>query len=180
MEPIAVNHITVTRALFAQSHGAVFSKRRQRMLLYCGFVFLAFGLLFLALRPRFPAAAALSAPALLSGALVVVWALTLERSELRRKYRAFCRLNGEDARRTVTCYPGYLTVDTGRGEPVHIDYTDIQEHRETQDLLLLICRDHTGVQLAKDGFEAGSPAALLQAIEKAQAEAEQMRRLTEG
>ena len=45
MEPIAVNHLSITRKLFAESHAAVFSRRRQRMLLYCGMVFLAFGLI---------------------------------------------------------------------------------------------------------------------------------------
>ncbi len=171
MEPIAVNHITVTKVLFAESHSATFSQKRRKALLYCGFVFLAFGLVFLAIQVRFPMLSSLCVPALLTGALVIVWASTLQKSELRRKYRAFSRINGEASERTVTCWRTSLDVDTGRGEPVQIEYTDIREHKTTDHLLLLICSDHRGVMLSKDGFETGSSEALLEAIEKAKREA---------
>jgi len=177
MEPIVVNRVTITRELFAESHDAVFSRRRQKMLLYCGVVFLAFGLIFLALQVRLPVASALCVPALLTGALVLVWALTLKRSELRRKYRAFRRRNGDASGRVIRGYRDRLTVDTGRGDPVQIDYTGIREHRETEHLYLLICGNHTGVQLAKDGFETGSWPELLSAIDRAKQEAEAMLQL---
>ena len=70
METVAVNRVTVTRELFAESHAAVFSHRRRKMLLYCGIVFLAFGLALLAVQTRFPVASALCVPALLSGVIV--------------------------------------------------------------------------------------------------------------
>ena len=179
MEPIAVNHIAVDRQLFTEGYGAIFSKRRQKMLLYCGIVFCAFGLILLAVQVRLPVASALSFPALLSGVIVIIWALTLRQTELCRKYKAFQRRNGDLSQRTVTCYGSSLTVETGRGEPTQIDYPDIREHRETEHLLILICADHSGVMLAKDGFETGSPAAVLTAIEKAKAEAEEAARLLE-
>ena len=172
MEPIAVNHITITKDLFAEGHAAIFSKRRQKMLLSCGIVFCVFGLILLAVQVRMPVASMLSFPALLSGVIVVIWALTLQKSELRRKYKAFQRRNGDASERTVYCYRNCLSIETGNAEPVQIDYPDIREHRETAHMLILICADHTGVMLAKDGFEAGSPTALLDAIEKAKAEAE--------
>ena len=179
MEPIAVNHITVTRDLFAESHNATFSQRRQKMLLYCGFVFLAFGLVFLAIQVRFPMLSSLCVPALLTGALVILWAVTLQRSEQRRKYKAFQRVNGEISERTVTCWCTSLSVDTGKGEPTQIDYTDIREHKETEHLLLLICNDHRGIMLSKDGFDTGSWETLLSAIEKARMEAAEASRLLE-
>lgn len=171
MEPVAVNHITVDHALFAESHAAIFSKRRQKTLLYCGIVFLAFGLVFLALQMKVPVLSALCVPTLLTGILVVIWALTLQKSELRRKYKAFRRVHGDASPRTVTCHRTSLSVDTGRGEPIEIDYTDVREYRETEHLCLLICADHRGVMLARDGFETGSWDALLAAIEKARQEA---------
>lgn len=171
MEPIAVNHITVNRALFAESHAAIFSKKRQKMLFYCGLVFLAFGLIFLAIQVRFPVLSSLCVPALLTGIIVLIWALTLQKSELRRKYNAFRRIHGGASERTVTCYRTSLTVDTGKAEPTEIDYADIREHRETEHLCLLICSDHRGVMLARDGFETGSWDILLAAIEKARQEA---------
>ena len=70
-------------------------------------------------------------------------------------------------------------MDTGRGEPVEIDYTDVREHKETEHLCLLICADHRGVMLAKDGFETGSWSVLLDAIEKAKLEAAEAARLME-
>ena len=179
MEPIAVNRVTITRELFAESHAAVFSHRRRKMLLYCGIVFLAFGFVLLAVQTRFSVASALCVPALLSGIIVVIWALTLEKSELRKKYKAFQRRNGDASERIISCYRNCLTIDTGTGEPVQIDYTDIREHRETEHLILLICNDHIGVQLAKDGFETGSFQTLLTAIEKTKEAAEQAARLLE-
>ena len=177
MEPIAVNRVTITRELFAEGHAAVFSHRRRKMLLYCGIVFLAFGIVLLAVQSRFPVATALCVPALLSGLIVVIWALTLEKSELKKKYRAFQRHNGDASERTITCHRGYLTVDTGRREPMQIDYTDIREYRQTEHLILLICFNHLGVHLARDGFESGSWEELWAAVEKAKRDAEAMQQL---
>ena len=171
MEPIAVNHITIDRALFAEGHAAIFSRCRQKMLLYCGIVFCAFGLILLAVQVRLPVASALSFPALLTGVLVVIWALTLQKSELRRKYKAFQRKHGDTSDRTVLCFRDFLAIESGAGEPVQIDYPDIKEHKITDHLYLLICKDHSGVILAKEGFTTGSWQALLDAIEQAQIEA---------
>ncbi len=179
MEPIAVNHITVDKTLFTESHTAIFSKKRQKTLLYCGIVFLAFGLVFLVLQAWVPVLSALCVPTLLTGILVIIWALTLQKSELRRKYKAFRHVHGDASQRTVTCHRTSLFVDTGKGEPVEIDYTDVREHKETEHLCLLICADHRGVMLAKDGFEIGSWDALLTAIEKAKQEATEAARLLE-
>lgn len=180
MDPIAINHITVDKALFAEAHAAIFSRRRQKMLLYCGIVFCAFGLILLAVQVRLPVASALSFPALLSGVIVVIWALTLQKTELRRKYQAFRRKNGDASERTVYCYRGCLTVETGAAEPTQIDYPDIKEHKVTDHLCLLICNDHAGIMLAKDGFTAGSWQALLDAIEQAKQEAIEAAKLLEG
>ena len=173
-EPVAVNQITVTKELFEESHAAVFSKRRQKMLLYCGIVFLCFGLVMLLVRLRFPATSGLFLPSTLTGAVVLIWALTLEKSERKKKYRLFRQRNGEASARTITCQATYLTVEPEQGEPVDIDYADITEEKETEHLILLICRDHTGVLLAKDGFLTGSREALTDAIQKAREEAKLM------
>ena len=172
MEPIAVNRITVDRALFAEAHAAIFSKRRQKMLLYAGIVFCAFGLILLALQARLPAAGALGFPALLSGAIVIAWALTLQKTELRRKYDAFRRRHGDASARTVSCYRDHLTVETGAAEPVRIDYADIREHRATEHMYILICKSHAGVMLDRSGFETGSFQDLLDAVDRAKKEAE--------
>ena len=177
MEPIAVNRVTITKELFAESHAAVFSYKRRRMLLWCGIVFFAFGLILLAVQTRFPVASMLCVPALLTGAFVIVWALTLRQSECRRRYKLFRQRHGEASARTITCGQTALFIDTGKGEPVEIDYVDIKEHRESAHLHILICRDHAGVMLARDGFEAGSWAELWAAIEKAKREAQALMEL---
>ena len=179
MEPIAVNRTTVDRALFTEGHAATFSRKRQRMLLYCGLAFLAAGLVLRALQSRLPTAAMLSFPLALSGVLASLWALTLRRSEARRKYKAFRRKNGDASARTITCYPDRLTIQRQGASPMEIKYTDIREHRETEHLLILICKNRSGVLLAKDGFETGSAAELLDAIEQARAEAEAVERAQE-
>ena len=77
--------------------------------------------------------------------------------------------------------PSYRDVcaSSGHAEPVRIDYPDIRDHRETEHLYLLLCADHTGVMLARDGFQTGSWQALLDAIEKAKQEAEEAAKLME-
>jgi hypothetical protein len=179
MEPIAVNRLTVDQALLAEGHAAIFSQKRRKTLLYCGIVFLAFGLIFLALQARVPVLSALCVPTLLTGILVILWALKLQKSELRRKYKAFRRVNGDASQRTVTCHRTSLSVDAGHAEPTEIDYTDVREHKETEHLYLLNCSDHRGVMLARDGFETGSWDALLTAIDKAKQEAADAARLLE-
>ena len=178
MEPIAVNHVTITRDLFVESHEAIFSLRRQKTLLWAGIIFFLFGAALLLLRSRVAQAAAIGLPLLLTGGVVILWALTLKKSDLRKKYRAFQQRHGDAAARTIVCDRTGLTVDTGKGEPVRVEYTDIRSHLETPRLYLLLCADHTGVQLARDGFETGSWDALLQAIDRAKAEAAALAELT--
>ena len=177
MEPVAVNHITVTRDLFAESHEAIFSVRRQKMLLYGGLVFLLFGLILLAFQSRIPNAPALFIPLLLTGAAVVLWSLTLKKSDLKKQFRSFQRKNGDDPQRTVICSRTGVEVDTGKEKPVRIEYTDVREWRETPHLYLLLCSNHMGVQLAKDGFETGSWDQVLQAMDKAKKDAAAMMEL---
>lgn len=177
MEPIAVNRITVTRDLFGESHEAVFSHRRQKTLLWCGIIFAAFGLVLLALQSRAPAAQGLYLPLLLTGGVVILWAATLKKSDLSRKWRAFQGKSGDQALRTVTFDRTGMTVDTGQGEPARIEYTEIRETRETPRLYLLLCSGHRGVLLAKDGFEKGSWDAVLQAEERAKQEEKALQEL---
>ena len=177
MDPVAVNRITVTRDLFAESHDAIFSVKRQRTLLYCGIIFLAFGLILFAFRSRIQTAAGRYSMLLMTGAVVVIWSLTLKRSDFRKKYRAFCQQHGEASSRVITCDRTGLEIDTGKGEPVRIEYTDIRDHRETAHLYLLLCSGHVGVQLAKDGFETGSWDALLRAADRAKEEAAALQEL---
>ena len=178
MEPIAVNHVTVTKELFAESHDAIFSLRRQKTLLWAGIIFALCGAVLLLLQSRLPQAAGMGLPLLLTGCVVILWALTLKKSDLRKKYRVFQQKHGDASARTVLCDRTGLTVDTGTGEPVRIEYTDIRSHLETPHLYLLICADHVGVQLARDGFETGSWETLLQAIDRAREEAVALAELT--
>ena len=178
MEPVAVNHVTITRELFAESHDAVFSVKRLKMLRYGGLVFFAAGLILLGFSSRLPFAASLCLPLILTGAVVVLWSLTLKRTDLRKKYGAFTRKNGENPTRTITCDRTGLEVDRGSGKPLRIQYTEIREMKETPHLYLLLCSGHTGVQLARDGFETGSWEALQQAVDRAKKEAETMAELS--
>ena len=177
MEPVAVNRIQVTRELFAESHDAIFSVKRQKTLLYCGIIFFAFGLILFAFRSRAQAAAGLYTMLLLTGAMVVIWSLTMKKSDFRKKYRAFQQRHGDDSSRVITCDRTGMEIDTGMGEPVRIEYTEVQDHKETAHLYLLLCSGHKGVQLAKDGFETGSWDELLRAIDRAKEEAAAMQEL---
>lgn len=177
MEPIAINRTTVTRELFIEGHAATFSRKRQRLLLYCGVAFLAVGLLLCALQSHLSAASTLSVPLTLSGIIAAIWALTLRRSEARKKYKAFQRKN--IAERTFYCYPDHLTIQPDGPSPTQIRYTDIREHRETDHLLILICKNRTGLLLNKTGFDRGTPAELLEAIDQAQSKAREDERALE-
>ena len=160
---------------FSRSESTVVEK--SLLLLYGGLVFLLFGLVLLAFQDRIPNTPALFTPLLLTGAVVALWSLTLKKSDLRKKYRAFQQKNGDNPRRTITCDRAGLEIDAGRKKPIHIEYTDVREWRETAHLYLLLCSNHVGVQLAKDGFETGSWDQILQAMEKARQEAAAMMEL---
>ncbi len=97
--------------------------------------------------------------------------------DLKKKYLAFRQKNGDEARRTITCDRTGMSIDSGSGEPLRIEYTDVLEHRETPHLYLLLCSGHMGVQLARDGLTTGSWNALLKAIDRAKEEAAAMQDL---
>ena len=80
-------------------------------------------------------------------------------------------------RRTITCDRTGMSINSGSGEPLRIEYTDVLEHRETPHLYLLLCSGHMGVQLARDGLTTGSWNALLKAIDRAKEEAAAMQDL---
>ncbi len=177
MEPVAINQIEITKDLFSESHAAVFSIRRQQTLLSCGIVFLLFGLVLFFFRTRLPGIVGLYTMLLLTGAIVVLFALTLKKTDFQKKYRAFRQKNGDVSTRTVTCDRTGIIIDTGKGEPVRIDYTEVRDFRETPHLYLLLCSDHQGVQLSRNGFILGNWDLLWKTIAQAKEQAEAMREL---
>ena len=83
----------------------------------------------------------------------------------------------QNPQRIITCDRTGLEINTGREKPIRIEYNDVREWRETVHLYLLLCSNHVGVHLAKDGFETGSWNQILQAMEKAKQEAAAMMEL---
>ena len=156
MEPVAVNHVTITRELFAESHEAVFSVKRQKMLLYAGIIFVVTGLILLALQSRVPAVSALYIPLLLTGGIVIVWALTMKKSDLRKKYRAFQQKNGDNASRTITCDRTGLEIDTGSGKPLRIEYTDILNTQKHPTCISCCAADTPGCSLPGTALKRGA------------------------
>lgn len=157
MEPILVNELTVTRERFLEGYAVVFSRRSQKTLLLCGggtAVLGALAVLVQLLLERMPT---LGAPLVFTGACLVVWAIFLPRVSCRQKYRALLRRSGESVpHRRVEFYSDSFTVFSEGASPADFDYADVEELRETEHLLILLCSGGQGVLLSKDGFLSGS------------------------
>ena len=155
---IAVNEIEITTELFKESFYAVFSKRKQKMLMNCGLVFILAGAVIMVIQYFLHMTSLLlSATILFPGIFVIVWAIRLPQTEYKRKLKLFNLKNKDGNRKRITCFSyGDFSVQADGQDPVYFDYTEISEWKETEHLLILICNDHTGIMLDKTGFTVGN------------------------
>lgn len=155
MEPLAVNHIQITKELFQESFALIFDKRKQKTLLLCGIAVAAFGALSLVVQSLLHKVLILGVPILMMGIFVVIWSFFLPRTACKRKYKAFCLKNGRTpVERRIEFYESSLSVYTeGHSSPLDVDYSEIKEWRTSQHLVLLICEDRSGILLDRANFQ---------------------------
>lgn len=155
MEPLAVNHIQITKELFQESFAMVFDKRKQKTLLLCGIVVAAFGALSLVVQHFLHKVLILGVPILMMGIFVVIWSFFLPRTACKRTYKAFCLRNSRTpVKRRVEFYASSLAVYTeGNSSVLEVDYSEIKEWRISPHLVLLICDDHSGILLDQANFQ---------------------------
>lgn len=79
----------------------------------------------------------------------------IPRSNARRSWRALEGKYGSDLHRTTSFYPDHLEI-LGEGLEKHIPYEDIIQIKRSRRVLVLVCKDKTGVLLALDGFTLGT------------------------
>lgn len=156
MEPIAVNHITITEELFKESFSVVFDRKKQKTLFLFGIGLIVCGVLFMLIQHLFNKIVILGGPVLVMGVFVLGWVFMLPRFECKKKYKVLCQKNGGvPVYRRIEFYEFGLTVYTEDNFSMEIDYAQVREWRETKHLVLLICEDRSGILLDKSGLQSG-------------------------
>lgn len=92
----------------------------------------------------------------------------MPRSNARRAWRTLESKYGCDLRRTTCFFSDHLEI-RGEGVETDIPYEDIREVKQSRRLLILLCKDKTGVLVALDGFTTGNANevnALLRSVKK--------------
>ena len=103
-------------------------------------------------------------------ALVAVWLeVVLPRSRAKRAFRKVEAQSGGDMERIIRFYPEGLEAQSG-DRTKQVDYTDVVKILRSRRLMVLLCRDKTGILLALNGFTLGSPERVQALIQLAQEE----------
>ncbi len=95
----------------------------------------------------------------------MAWSVLLPRTEGNGKYKALCAGAKEKSIwRRVEFYQDSLSVFSENRQPVNIAYEDVEQIKETEGLIVLICAGRRGVMLAKAGFVSGSKETVYQLL----------------
>lgn len=156
-EPLAVNTVEMTEAVFHEGARAVLNRKYNRLTAKVAVVLLAvLAVLYLIVTLTDGNAVILGGEVILYAAVLIWLRVVLPRTEEKKAYRVLSQ-NGLP-RRETSFYENRLIVRSGAGEETEILYSDITSRRETARLLILTCSNGSEVLLDKEGFSTGSPA----------------------
>lgn len=171
-EPIAENRFMLTKGLFTEGMLRVWAENTGRSIkkllavLALAWIALTAYTLFQGGSILFPALE------LLVLALVVLWAAVyLPRYRARRAYKAMEERGGAESERVTRFFPDRLEVHTD-GHLTETDYSDLAQILQSENLLILIAGDKTGVLLKRDSFARGTEDEVLRLINDAKKETE--------
>lgn len=156
MDKLAENHFTITKQLFMEgmlriSRDGYGRSARKAMLILLG---LWSGFFLYTIAAKGSIAQALGFLVIL--AIAGLWLCAgMPRSHARRAWRTLVGQYGTNLQRTTCFYADHLEIQ-GQGVEKTIPYEDISEIKQSRRLLILVCRDKTGVLVALDGFIAGN------------------------
>ena len=149
MEEI-ISQTELTLSLFREGYFAVYDRKKQLALLYCGLAFAAFGAAFLAIQQFTGNVALLGGPVVCMGLFLAVWSLLLPGTECRRKFRAMGGKRNRTVQRTVIFRESWVEV-SGQGRMLaELRYDELRDWVETEHLLILRRRDRMGVLARTD------------------------------
>lgn len=156
MEMLAENQFTITNSLYMEgmlriSRDSYGKAARRAMLVVLG-LWLAFFLYTVLTQGD----VLHSLSFLLIIAVAGLWlCVGMPRSNARRAWNALEAKYGCDLRRTTSFYADHLEI-RGDGLEKHISYEEIDQIKRSRRLLILVCKDHTGVLLSRTGFSKGT------------------------
>ncbi|MCD7760334.1 MAG: YcxB family protein [Clostridiales bacterium] len=162
-EPLAVNTVEMTEAVFHEGARAVLNRKYNRLTAKVAGVLLAvLAVLYLMVSLTDGNAAILGGEVILYAAVLIWLRVVLPRTEEKKAYRALSQ-NGLP-RRETSFYEDRLIVRSGTGEETEIAYSDIISRRETAHLLILTCANGSEVLLDREGFSVGDSDTMAQLL----------------
>ncbi len=165
-EPIAVNHYTLTKALFYEGNKRVsketYSRFALRMVLIMAGAWILVAVVTLLTNPSIVFLAVEALVLVLASLWVAVYTPWNKR---RKAYRQFVELYGEDAERTTVFYADRLVVNP-EGREITVAYADIGKTLTTEHLLIFITAANKGILVSRDGFVSGTEKEIVFAISK--------------
>ncbi len=164
MEPIAENRFTLTKKLFHEgmehvvkmNNGKVANRGALALL-----IVMAAMAVVMILMKQHPAVIILEAVMLFLAALwiKVFWPW----QKAQAAWKQIKSRNGEEMERTTSFFFDYLTVQAA-GRETKVNYRDIEQIFSTENLLIFVAKDRTGILVKRDDFVKGDEAGVLEMI----------------
>lgn len=157
MDPIAENHITITRKIFDEGRLASRNEHYRKNVLRLAAV-LAVVLVITAVWLVWTGGSLIYlAGEVIFAAALLFWLLViLPGNGGKSRYQAMTQGASEPPRRTTVFYQDHLEVTAESGKKTVVPYSDVEKISESRNLWVLSCKGKIGVMIKKDGFIRGN------------------------
>lgn len=168
MESIAENRITITKEVFLEGMLRISRDSYGRAARKSMLVFLAMWLVLLIWTMASGGSLSQTLSYLILIGLIGLWVCVyLPRYSAGRSWKTQEAKYGSSMERVTCFYPDRLVI-TGEGIEKEMLYADIEALKESRNLLILLCRDNTGVMLSRTGFSGKNETEIKALIQSAQ------------
>ena len=175
MNPIAQNHITITKDYYFEGMKAISNKKNIKLFR----IIAAIILVIYACVNTFGAAQSgninlfsVIGQFLIIIALILCICVYMPYSSRKSKYKMLCRQAGGEPQRRLEFFSSYLMVYADGGRNANISYRNIDRIKETQNLLVFHCTDGIVTFIDKNGFSSGDMTMVLEAIKNTKEQAD--------
>ena len=156
-EPIAENHITITRSLFYEGMRAIGKKGYQKAIKKLVLLLLVLYLIIAVWILHSGGSLFMLAGETLTITALLLWmTVFLPRSKWKAKYKAKSQYGELIPERTVFFYENSLTVTGNSCKTADIAYSKVTGWQETKHFYILECAENIRILVGKEGFTLGS------------------------
>lgn len=156
-EPVAENHITITKKIFNEGRLASRNENyRKNVLRLAGILALILAATAVWLICTGGSLIYLAGEVIFAAALLVWLIVVLPANGGKSRYQAMMQGTSAPPRRTTVFYQDYLEVTAESGKKTVVPYSDVEKIIESRNLWVLSCKGRIGVMIKKDGFIRGN------------------------